>query len=652
MTMNLRPDLLALTPDDLAVLANRGTVKRAQREVEAAEVSVEWETDDTGRVVARWSDGVVCELPDGKTMKEAQCNCPAAELCRHVVRTVLAWQRREQAGAPAAEEVKVWNPAVLTDEHLAAFAAKGLWAKAQQRWAEGVLVECVLSAKPSARFYDLGLTVRFPVPDDARYSHCDCAQPSPCLHALLAVMAFRAMPDGKVAALVSSGQPRISTDGPLLAEAERVVERLIEDGIGGVAPGEADRWKRTSASLHDAGLGWLGGVVDDILLERERYLARDALFAPENLAALAGELLIRCDALRYAKDLPRGLAGGWRNTEKADIGYSRWIGLGTSVTARRKSVVLAAFMQEAGTGSLGAVMREVADPADGELQDFAALARAGMVKGAGIRALGSGQILTESCRRTPDNRLAFGRARAQVSTQAFEWSKLRVPVLVEDFAELRARLGLLPPRSLRPRRMGEDFHVLPVAANTPVEFDRTTQSLTSVLTDTGGVSVTLVLPWHSRAAAGTARMEESLTENAAAFVSGHVSLTSAGLVIEPAGIVLRSGGFLQPWVDEPGEMTGGNVITTGAGREVPPALPDAWQECGALLADLLVTGSGHARPDKWAALAAEAPADGCELAGRLAAAVAGELRRRREGADVPADSVLQALAAWRCAVDA
>ena len=34
-----RPDLLALSPDDLAVLTNRGTVKRAQRELESGEVT-------------------------------------------------------------------------------------------------------------------------------------------------------------------------------------------------------------------------------------------------------------------------------------------------------------------------------------------------------------------------------------------------------------------------------------------------------------------------------------------------------------------------------------------------------------------------------------------------------------------------------------
>ncbi len=655
MTPN-RPDLHALTPDDLAVLTNRGTVKRAQREVETAEVSAEWETDDGGRVVARWSDEVVCELPAGRTVKEAQCSCPAAELCRHVVRTVLAWQRLGDASSTP-EPAAAWNPGSLSDAHLESHAAKGLMAKAQQRWNDGALVECVTGAKPSARFYDLGLTVRFVVPGDVRYSHCDCGQPSPCLHALLAVRAFRAMPADQTAALVSSGSPQIATDEPLLAEAERAVLRLLEDGIGGVASSEAHRWHRTAKALHGAGLVWLAGLLEDLLRERERYAARDALFAPENLAALAGELLMRCDALRHCTALPRGLAGGWRTTEQAEVGYSRWIGMGTLVTVRRKSVTLAAFMQEAGTGSPGAVMREVAHPADGAPQDFAAMARVGMVKGAGIRALGAGQVIAEGCRRTPDHRLAFGRARAQVSPQSFEWEKLRAPVLVEDFAELRARLSLLPPRSLRPRRIGEDFHVLPVAANTAASFDPATQTLTAELTDTAGQRVKLALPWHARAAAGLGRLTAGLTENAAAFVSGAVSLTPAGLAIVPAGVVLRGAErtLVQPWVDERAEAQA--VVSSeeaSAFSESPPdsPLPPAWRECGELLADLLVTGCSRAREDRWRQLAADSEPAGSLLSAQSARGVAESLRRAREGAAASTgDAAARALVAWRAALD-
>src|SRR5947208_15009714 len=122
-----RPDLLALSPDDLAVLTNRGTVKRAQRELESGEVRGELSESPDGEVSARWSDGVECRLPAGKVVGEGRCTCAATELCRHLVRTVLAYQRRaagdaadrRDIGAPT-EPPGLWDPGRIGDDALAA----------------------------------------------------------------------------------------------------------------------------------------------------------------------------------------------------------------------------------------------------------------------------------------------------------------------------------------------------------------------------------------------------------------------------------------------------------------------------------------------------------------------------------------------------
>ena len=95
-----RADLLALSADDLAALTNRGTVKRAQREVEENEFTAELAEDADGIVTARWSDGVECRLPAGVVLRDAHCSCAAAGLCRHLVRTVLAYQAQAAQAAP------------------------------------------------------------------------------------------------------------------------------------------------------------------------------------------------------------------------------------------------------------------------------------------------------------------------------------------------------------------------------------------------------------------------------------------------------------------------------------------------------------------------------------------------------------------------
>jgi hypothetical protein len=580
---------------------------------------------------------------------------------------VLAWQSQGRGNATKAEETttvaKPWNPGELTDDDIGGQSIKGLLAKARLRWEEGALVECLIGAKPSARFYDLGLSVRFPVPGDLRYAHCDCGQTAPCLHALLAVFAFRQMPPGQQAGLIASGAAEKPEEESVLLDAERVVINLLRDGIGGVPGSEVERWKRSVAQLQATGLIWLAGIVEELLLERERYVARDALFAPENVAMLAGELLNRCDALRHGRALPRGLAGGWKTNEKTAVGYTRWIGLGALVTVTRKSVKLQAMLQEADTGSLGAVEREVVNPDDGttEPEDFGKLSRVGIVKGAGIRGLGAGQVLTENCNRTPDNRLAFGRARAQVSTQAFEWEKLRPPVLVEDFTELKARLGLLPPRSLRPRRLGEDFHVLTVARNTAGTFDFATQTLTAELFDASGQKVTLRHPWLARGEAGFERLAASLLENSVLFVSGAVTLTPLGITIQPAGVVLSGAPriLLQPWVDEEAPSVAANdeepngAFPTTETRA--SSLPGPWEELGELMMDTLVTGrtkNSGPRLERWQRLREDAELAGCRLVSNLALAICDAERRSLEGEETNATDLLsRAVVAWRSAVD-
>lgn len=88
-----RADLLALSPDDLATLTNRGTVKRAQKEVEAGEPRATIEEEPGGRVVVRWSDGIVCEFRAGGTIHDAKCSSNSPGISRHVVRSVLCYQR-------------------------------------------------------------------------------------------------------------------------------------------------------------------------------------------------------------------------------------------------------------------------------------------------------------------------------------------------------------------------------------------------------------------------------------------------------------------------------------------------------------------------------------------------------------------------------
>lgn len=87
-----RHDLLALTPDTLASLANRGLVKRAAKDLDAGKgpaVSV----GADGSVLGRFTDGTEAVLAPGAGLEPANCTCDAPGVCRHLIATVLGYQR-------------------------------------------------------------------------------------------------------------------------------------------------------------------------------------------------------------------------------------------------------------------------------------------------------------------------------------------------------------------------------------------------------------------------------------------------------------------------------------------------------------------------------------------------------------------------------
>jgi hypothetical protein len=205
-----------------------------------------------------------------------------------------------------------------------------------------------------------------------------------------------------------------------------------------------------------------------------------------------------------------------------------------------------------------------------------------------------GQLLLRGGKRTPSCRLLPARAEASVQPQAFAWEGLRPPVLVEDYAELDARLSALPPASLRPRRVAEDFHVLPVAAVQEAHFDAASQTVQAVLLDAGRRRVLLQHPYTSRGqdgAEGLLALLASTPQNVR-FVSGSVRRRALGLVIHPVCLVSQDGTSrtaLQPWVERRPAASGAAEAHHGAlpaGDPIGEYLRRVQEELG----DLLVLG--------------------------------------------------------------
>ncbi|MBY0523271.1 MAG: hypothetical protein K2R98_07725 [Gemmataceae bacterium] len=592
-----RADLLALSPEDLAALTNRGTVKRAQRELEANEVTGDLREDADGTVSVRWSDGVECRLPAGAVLRQGRCTCVTAELCRHLVRSVLAYQR--QSSATTADPVHgPWDPGTIADGDLAKHFKPAVLTRLRRQFDDGLLIEVVRSRKPTARFHELASTVRFPVPGDIRYSHCDCAQEAPCDHVPLAIWAFHRLDVAQAAGLVSTAAAALAVPSAVLDDVEAILHEWVGLGFAGATRAWRERVVRTEGACRAAGLVWPAEVLAELVQQHERYLDHDALFNPPRVVDLIGELLIRCDAIRNDTGaVPQLLIRGSRSDHATELGAARFIGLGCAVELRRRSTELTAYLQDADSGSVVAIGREFADPDDPreEPKPFAQLAQTPVVKGVSLAALGLGQLLVQGGKRAADHRLILGRARATVNPQGFAWENLRPPLFAEDFSEVTNRFGILPPASLRPRRVAEDLHVCAIAGVAGPDFVHATQTVTATLLDKQGQCATLCHAFTGRGGDGADNMLAALQQRGQhlRFVSGRVRLAADGLVIRPIALVFQDGATrsgLQPWVDRRTDSKNRRAVAPGAAVAPSEPIEGYLADLIASLADLWLVG--------------------------------------------------------------
>jgi len=407
-----------------------------------------------------------------------------------------------------------------------------------------------------------------------RYVKCDCGEGAPCLHALLAVWAFRRLPPDASGGYVSLGSAVAPVPAAALDELERVLLELARLGVAGVPAAVRDRLRRLAERLDEGGLVWPAEALLELGDQLAAYAEHDARFTPERVAELVGELLIRGDAIRSdTVAVPQPLVRGLGSDRELRLGRARFVGLGCGAELRRGSATLAAYLQDADSGTVVAVERCFADaPPDAasagsaqrsqpatppEPLPLAVLAGRHLRETLTLRGLGAGQLTCEGARRSASHRLTLSQKRGSwtLSPQTFEWALLRAPVLAEDFAEVRARLALLPPASLRPRRVAEDLQVCPVAAVEEARFRAATQTVEAILRDARGERALLVHPYTSRAATGCEALLAALTREGAAvrFVAAAARLLGPEtLQLAPTAVVLeRASGraAVQPWVE-------------------------------------------------------------------------------------------------------
>ncbi|MFD6716363.1 hypothetical protein AMK25_12095 [Micromonospora sp. TSRI0369] len=557
-----REDLIALTPDVLAALSNRGLVKRATKEVDAGERPVLTEDTD-GAVRAAYPDGVTVTLPPGGGLAAARCSCPAPGVCRHLLTVVLTYQRthaaapdrdtapgngaapdqkaapdREAAldgkavpgrragpggqGAPglgpshdrgaapgredaaAGSEPSRWSPGDVTDEELSAAIGAPALAAARRRLRRGysAVVHRPDAADPVPRVELPTGTVRFLVPGQIGYARGDAADDGGESIAL-AVWACRAAdrqhPD-RPEAQVRVGGPATVTNLAALDAAVTLAADVLLTGAAHLGSGTDARLAAVRRDLDAAGLRWPLLAVDDLAGQLEAYAARGARYRPETLADLLAELPARRRAVVNAGATPAERVLGAHEPAETPLRRLRLTGLGARVRESAGETAVDVVLAHPAAVSVLVLRRTYPVTDDGAPTGHELAGR--RVTGATLGALATGNVVSESAVRSAAHRLRFaaGRlARTTVTPGAGEWSGLPPGLLARDPDALAAELAARPPRLLRPRAAAESVRVLALGEVRAIGYAAGEQRLDATVTGADGGTATVTATHHSAA---------------------------------------------------------------------------------------------------------------------------------------------------------
>ncbi|MFE4958612.1 hypothetical protein ACFRCW_32365 [Streptomyces sp. NPDC056653] len=587
-----RADLLALTPDTLAALANRGLVKRATKELDAGTTpSLTSEPDTTIR--ARFDDGITAVLPPGVGLDNGSCSCAAPGVCRHLVALVLAYQRGARAGAdgaPVLAPVTDWSPGSTDDRALAeALGARTL--AAARRTLErgyGALVHRPTAERPEPWAELPTCTVRFPVPGEIAYALTDAAAAVRDKMVALAVWAFRvadeAGTEDRSTTVQVGGRPTARpTARPELDAAAALADELLREGVAHAGPVLRGALARAGDALTAGSLHWPAGAVAELTGQLAAYADRTAHYRPELVAALLTEVHAR----RRAAAVPGAL--GTRETGDTPLRRVRLTALGCRVRGTAEALVAEVYFAHPGAGSV-LVLRREWTAADGQELTGHRLATR-RVLSTSLSALATGSLVSESVRRTASRALTIARGRlgtTSITPVGAAWTELPGPLLVRDLSALTASWRGRPPRLIRPRVEAESVRVVALSEVGSIGYDPAEQCLEAHVQDAAGTSAVLTSAYRPECPGALDALADAL-RSGATHISGSVHRSGGGIVIDPIAVLTPAG------VTVPDLAAGdGSTALAAAGSRSPDPLTAALDEAISALA--AAAHSGLSRP--------------------------------------------------------
>ncbi len=623
----MRADLLALTPEALVSLANRGLFKRATKEMESSPPMIV-ETD--GTVVATAADGTITSIAPGVAIDASQCSCSATAMCRHRLALVLAYQAWAMAAdgdeppAPFRSTPTIWDPGSFTDDQLENLLGRRTMAAARRLHKAGYSARVIPATVADPPAVELAAcTVRFLVPHELTYATPDADANPECI--ALAVWAARqAQGIGSEVSLDIGGQ----RDGSVVSAID-VLDVVASTGIAESTTMLDVTVQRLRRSLDTAGQQWSVDAVDDLLSLLAAYRDRGASYDTRAIADIVVEVLARERCAVNGGASLRSRVLGLEERAESQLRRIRLDSLGVRIDERGGQVQGRVFVAEPGTGHVLTITKTW--PIETDLPTGADLAGRRVLPRTSLGALAGGTLLSESVIRSASRKIVVRSnrvAKTTVAPTAADWSTYPTSLRCSDISSLITELRALPPKMLRPRIDAELVRVVEIGEVVSLGYEPGDQRLDVLITDPSGTTAMLRSTYRPTAPAALETIADALggAHGTPRFVSGVVGLSGGTLVLDV--IAISADQLVLPDLAPGTGQRSLDLVDDGAPHPIVRSIDAAWT----LLADLLHRGLDNTTPGSTARLrvaAGEVRALGLHEAARRIEVLAEAATQRR-----------------------
>lgn len=344
----MQKEMLKKVDDDyLTGLCNKGTVKRAYKDLAQEEPSVIWQGEEAQ--VTLKEETCVIKMPLG----ESTCSCPSRSICRHIV-TAILWLKQElladgeeqvssessekEMAAKAEEPVKEAAPLELKE--ILEIPVEQLKKACKGKRFEQFLAHMRVGEQPLVEESSI-VTVTIPwekatvkLLEPFAYSTCSCHSKELCPHKAQAVLCYQIFKNKiKLSDLDTLQEAETTWDEEQVRKAAegvcQSVMQQMDTGLSRQSVEISESLERLAVITHRAGLPALESRLREAASEYRQYFSRSAAFRIELLFGRILHIYEQAKKLACAKGQEeiRPLAGSFRDTYEL-VGNLHLLGMG------------------------------------------------------------------------------------------------------------------------------------------------------------------------------------------------------------------------------------------------------------------------------------------------------------------------------------